>query len=66
MPTLAPSVSDAVECGQDSGGSGILISTSRAVLYASSGADFALAARQKALTLRDQINDARRARRVAS
>ena len=71
VPFLVPgvgeqgaSVVDAVQNGQDSNGNGILLSTSRAVLYASSGVDFATAARQKALTLRDQINNARRARRV--
>ena len=71
VPFLVPgvgaqeaSVADAVENGQDNQGTGLLVSTSRAVLYASSGADFALAARQKALALRDEINRVRRARRV--
>ncbi|HEY0469365.1 MAG TPA: hypothetical protein VGC79_34485, partial [Polyangiaceae bacterium] len=69
MPFLVPGVGeqgasliDAVENAQDSHGTGILLSTSRAVLYASTGADFATAARQKALGLRDEINRARRAR----
>jgi orotidine-5'-phosphate decarboxylase len=71
VPFLVPgvgaqeaSVADAVENGQDNQGTGLLVSTSRAVIYASSGADFALAARQKALALRDEINRVRRARRV--
>jgi orotidine-5'-phosphate decarboxylase len=40
-------------------GSGFLINASRGVLYASAGPDFAQAARQEALRLRDAINDAR-------
>ena len=43
-------------------GSGFLINASRGVLYASAGSDFAPAARQAALQLRDAINDARGAR----
>jgi len=71
VPFLVPgvgvqgaSIVDAVQNGQDSNGTGILLSTSRAVLYASSGADFATAARQKALTLRDEANRARRVRPI--
>ena len=70
VPFLVPgvgaqggSVADAVDNGQDNQGTGLLISTSRAVLYASSGADFAVAARHKALALRDEINRSRRAHR---
>jgi orotidine-5'-phosphate decarboxylase len=37
-----------------------MISSSRAILYASPGVDFATAARSAAITLRDQINAARR------
>jgi len=69
VPFLVPgvgvqgaSVVDAVENGQDSEGTGVLISTSRAVLYASRGDDFALAARRTAQALKDQINQARRPR----
>jgi len=60
--TQGGSVVQAVANGQDAQGTGLLISSSRAVLYASSGADFELAARQKALSLRDEINRARQAR----
>lgn len=56
------SVSDAVEGGLDRHGTGLLISTSRAVLYASREADFAARAREVALSLKAQINQARRAR----
>jgi len=58
------SVIDAVDNGLDSQGAGMLISTSRAVLYASIGADFERAARGKALSLRDEINRARQARKL--
>ena len=58
------SATDAVANGQDSKGAGILISTSRAVLYASPGADFAAKARKTALALRDEINRARKIQRV--
>jgi orotidine-5'-phosphate decarboxylase len=71
MPFLVPgvgaqgaSVLQAVVNGQDTRGTGLLISTSRAVLYASSGANFELAARETALALRDEINRARQARLV--
>jgi len=60
------SVVQAIENGQDSQGAGVLLSTSRSVLYASSGTDFAAAARQQALRLRDEINRARRARSLES
>ena len=66
VPFLVPgvgaqgaSVQDAIQ-GQDSEGAGLLISTSRAVLYASAGADFAEAARRVAQRLKDEINRARR------
>jgi orotidine-5'-phosphate decarboxylase len=38
----------------------IVVNSSRAVLYASSGNDFAAAARREALAMRDQLNAARR------
>ena len=70
VPFLVPgvgaqgaSVADAVENGQDASGTGILISTSRAVLYASTGSDFAAAARHTAEALKREINQARRPRR---
>jgi orotidine-5'-phosphate decarboxylase len=56
------SVSDAVIAGRDDAGAGIVVSASRAVLYASTGADFAQAARRVAEELRREINRARTAR----
>jgi orotidine-5'-phosphate decarboxylase len=41
--------------GLDAGGGGLIINVSRQVLYASQGEDFAAAARQAALALRDEI-----------
>jgi orotidine-5'-phosphate decarboxylase len=49
--------------GLDADGGGLIINVSRQVLYASSGEDFAAAARQAALTVRDEI---RRLRQVIS
>src|SRR4029079_12347691 len=67
MPFLVPGVGaqggdvmQAVQNGMTRSGKGLVISSSRAILYASSGADFATAARNAATTLRDQINAARR------
>jgi orotidine-5'-phosphate decarboxylase len=67
MPFLVPGVGaqggdvvQAVQNGRTRAGKGLVISSSRAILYASSGADFATAARNAAVTLRDQINAARR------
>jgi orotidine-5'-phosphate decarboxylase len=67
LPFLVPGVgaqggdvAQAVQNGRTKNGTGLVISSSRAILYASSGADFASAARSAALTLRDQINAARR------
>jgi len=45
-----------VTAGQDVHGGGLLISASRGVLYASSGSDFAAAARAEAVRLREAIN----------
>ena len=66
MPLLVPGVgaqggdvAQAVTKGQTAHGAGLVISSSRAILYASSGADFATAARQATLALRNQINAAR-------
>ncbi|MEO8012005.1 MAG: orotidine 5'-phosphate decarboxylase, partial [Dokdonella sp.] len=42
--------------GQSSDGSGLLISSSRAILYAGNDDDFANAAREATLALRDEIN----------
>lgn len=69
IPFLVPGVgaqggdvAQAVQNGRTPDGTGLVISSSRAILYASSGAEFADAARKATLTLRDQINAARRAR----
>jgi orotidine-5'-phosphate decarboxylase len=68
IPFLVPGVgaqggdvAQAVQNGRTSNGTGLVISSSRAILYASSAANFADAARQATLTLRDQINASRRA-----
>jgi orotidine-5'-phosphate decarboxylase len=62
LPLLIPGVGAqggeveaTVRAGQDSAGVGLIISSSRAVLYASSGEDFAEAARAVAEATRDQI-----------
>jgi orotidine-5'-phosphate decarboxylase len=67
MPFLVPGVgvqggdvNQAVANGRTRNGSGLIIRSSRAILYASPGPDFAQAARAATITLRDQINAARR------
>ena len=67
MPLLVPGVGaqggdvvQAVQSGQSRSGTGLIVSSSRAILYASAGADFARAARAATETLRVQINSARR------
>jgi orotidine-5'-phosphate decarboxylase len=67
MPILAPGVGAqaadidaAVRAGIDSEGRGMIVNASRQVLYASSGPDYADAARNAALALRDAINRQRR------
>jgi len=68
MPFLVPGIGaqagaleESVRAGLDARGAGLLISASRAVIYASKGKDFAAAARREAERLRDAINDARAA-----
>ncbi|HEY6894594.1 MAG TPA: orotidine-5'-phosphate decarboxylase [Rhodanobacteraceae bacterium] len=63
MPLLVPGggaqggdVEAVVRNGATKDGTGLVISSSRAILYAGSGADFADAARAAALALRDEIN----------
>jgi len=63
MPILIPGIgaqggdlSLAVRYGVDKRGQKAIINSSRQIIYASSGADFAEAARGVALSLRDQIN----------
>jgi orotidine-5'-phosphate decarboxylase len=53
-------VAQAVQSGQTRRGTGLIVSSSRGILYASSGADFAAAARTTASNLRAQINSSRR------
>ena len=69
MPFLVPGVgaqggdvAQAVQNGQTAAGAGLVMSSSRGILYASSGENFASAAREATVKLRDQIN-ASRARR---
>jgi orotidine-5'-phosphate decarboxylase len=66
MPFLVPGigaqggdVAQAVKSGQTAAGAGLVISSSRSILYASSGEDFVSAAREATLKLRDQINASR-------
>lgn len=66
MPLLVPGVgaqggdvAAAVHSGQTADGTGLIISSSRGILYASAGEDFASAARAATERLRDQINQHR-------
>jgi len=66
MPLLVPGigaqggdVAQVVRNGQTRAGTGLIISASRSVLYASTGSDFAAAARGAAEVLRAQINATR-------
>jgi orotidine-5'-phosphate decarboxylase len=66
MPLLVPGVgaqgadvAQAVQAGQTAAGTGLIISSSRAILYASAGADFAGAARRATQALRETINRSR-------
>jgi orotidine-5'-phosphate decarboxylase len=66
MPILVPGVgaqggdvAAVARNGKNAHGTGLIISSSRAILYASSGADFADAARGEAQKLRDEINRSR-------
>jgi orotidine-5'-phosphate decarboxylase len=63
MPLLIPGVGaqggsaeEAVKDGQDQRGAGVLINSSRGIIFASDGEDFAAAARAAALELRDEMN----------
>jgi orotidine-5'-phosphate decarboxylase len=63
MPLLVPGVgaqggdvAQVVRNGQTEGGTGLIISSSRGILYAGSGEEFASSARSAAQALRDQIN----------
>lgn len=66
LPILLPGIgaqggdlAASLHAGLDDHGAGLLVSASRSVIYASSGADFAAAARQEAVRLRDEINQHR-------
>ena len=66
LPILLPGIgaqggdlSASVVNGLDSRGGGLVITSSRQVLYASRGNDFAQRARETALELRDRINECR-------
>jgi orotidine-5'-phosphate decarboxylase len=68
MPLLVPGVgaqggdvAAVLAHGRDPNGTGLVINSSRAILYASSGDDFAEAARAAAASLRDDINRCRQA-----
>jgi orotidine-5'-phosphate decarboxylase len=64
MPLLIPGVGaqggdlkQAVKYGVDAGRDKTIINSSRQIIYASNGRDFAAAARREAKTLRDKINE---------
>ena len=63
LPLLVPGIGAqggdieaTVKAGRSSAGTGLMISCSRAILYAGSGADYADEARRVALATRDEIN----------
>ncbi|MDD3327942.1 MAG: orotidine-5'-phosphate decarboxylase [Zoogloea sp.] len=63
LPLLVPGigaqggdVEATVKVGRTASGAGLMISSSRAILYAGSGEDFADAARKVALATRDEVN----------
>jgi orotidine-5'-phosphate decarboxylase len=69
MPLLVPGVGaqggdveQVVASGRTRSGTGLVISSSRAILYASAGEDFARAARAATASLREKINTSRRNR----
>jgi orotidine-5'-phosphate decarboxylase len=53
-------VAQAVQSGQTRSGTGLIVSSARAILYASAEADFARAAREATEKLRMQVNSVRR------
>jgi len=66
MPILVPGigtqggdVEKTVSAGKDSRGQGIIINSSRDIIFASKGEDFAEAARRETEKLRDLINQCR-------
>jgi orotidine-5'-phosphate decarboxylase len=72
MPFLVPGVgaqggdvAAAVSSGQTADGTGLIISSSRGILYAGSDGEFSAAARSAAQALRDQINASRSAKSLS-
>ena len=66
LPLLVPGVgvqggdaATVVREGATSDGTGLVVNSSRAILYASSGTDYAVAARRATTALRDTLNSAR-------
>jgi len=66
MPLLVPGVGaqggdveQVVASGRTRSGTGLVISSSRAILYASAGEDFASAARAATASLRKKVNTGR-------
>lgn len=55
-------IKQVVEAARNSSGDGMIISSSREIIFASSGTDFADAAREKAAALRSEINSYRKAK----
>jgi orotidine-5'-phosphate decarboxylase len=53
-------VKQTVTNGQDSCGQGIIVNAARSIIFASSGDNFADAARQETIKLRDLINQYRK------
>ncbi|MEA2512714.1 MAG: orotidine-5-phosphate decarboxylase [Thermomicrobiales bacterium] len=73
LPILLPGVgaqagdlAAAVTAGVDARGEGLMVSSSRGVIYAGSGEDFAERAREAAKRLRDEVNAVRRQRVLAA
>ncbi len=67
MPILIPGIGKqggdikkTVAAGIDSRGQGIIVNSSRGIIFASGGSDFAEAARRETIKLSDTINDCRR------
>jgi orotidine-5'-phosphate decarboxylase len=67
LPILLPGVgaqagdvAAAVRAGVDAWDGGLVVASSRGIIYAGDGADFAARAREAALRLRDEVNAARR------
>ena len=63
LPILIPGIgaqggdlADSIRCGVDANGRSAIINASRSVIYASSGGDYAAAARHAASLLRNEIN----------